>query len=94
VRETKVTAIATPGHSPGSMSHLVNGSILVVGDTLTLRKGKVRPISRLQLASLLSMDLIAQTESKKLAALTNSPVMVTAHTGSTTDFKYAMDKWV
>ena len=77
------------------MSYLVNGSILVVGDTLTLRKGKVRPISRLQLMSLLSMDLTAQTESiKKLAALTNISVMVTAHTGFTTDFKYAMNKWV
>ncbi len=93
--DTKIQALSTPGHTPGSMSYLVNDSILVVGDALTLKRGKVRPISRLQLRSLLSMDPTAQTESiKKLARLTNISVMVTAHTGFTTDFKYAMDKWV
>ena len=77
------------------MSYLINDSILVVGDALTLKRGKVRPISRLQLRSLLSMDPTAQTESiKKLATLANISVMVTGHSGFTTDFKYAMDKWV
>ena len=95
VGETKVTAIATPGHTPGSMSYLVNDSILIVGDSLTLRKGKVRPFTRLPLGSLLNMDLTTQQESvRKLVALTNISMMVTAHTGFTTDFKYAMDKWV
>jgi len=94
VRETKVTAIATPGHSPGSMSHLVNGSILVVGDTLTLRKGKVRPFARLPLGSLLNMDLTTQQESiKKLAKLRNVSVMLTGHSGFTTDFEHAMSNY-
>ena len=93
--DAKILALSTPGHTPGSMSYLINDSILVVGDALTLKRGKVRPISRLQLRSLFSMDPTAQTESiKKLATLANISVMVTGHSGFTTDFKYAMDKWV
>ena len=33
------------GHTPGSMSYLMNDSILFVGDTLALKGGKVRPFS-------------------------------------------------
>lgn len=32
----EVMAISTPGHTPGSMCYLVNGEILVVGDTLRI----------------------------------------------------------
>lgn len=93
-QETKITTISTPGHTPGSVSYLVNDSILFVGDALTLRKGKVRPLTRLQLRSLLSMDLTTQKESiKKLAKLGNISVMLTAHSGFTTDFEYAMDNY-
>jgi hydroxyacylglutathione hydrolase len=93
--ETKITAISSPGHTPGSMSYLVNDSILVVGDALTLRKAKVRPLTRLQLRSLFSMDVTTQKESiKKLAKLRNISVMLTAHSGFTTDFEYAMDNYV
>ena len=92
--ETKVTAIATPGHTPGSMSYLVNDSILVVGDALALRKGKVRPFARLPLGSLLNMDLTTQQESiKKLAKLRNVSVMLTGHSGFTTDFEHAMSNY-
>jgi hydroxyacylglutathione hydrolase len=92
--ETKITAISTPGHTPGSMSYLVDDSILVVGDALTLRKGKVQPLTRLQLRSLLSMDLTTQKESiKKLAKLSNISVMLTAHSGFTTDFEQAIDNY-
>ena len=92
--ETRVTAIATPGHTPGSMSYLVNDSILVVGDTLMLRKGKVRPFARLPLGSLLNMDLTTQQESiKKLAKLRDVSVMLTGHSGFTTDFERAMSNY-
>ena len=92
--ETRITAIATPGHTPGSMSYLVNDSILVVGDALALRKGKVRRFARLALGSLIHMDLTTQQESiKKLAKLRDVSMMLTAHTGFTTDFEYAMDDY-
>jgi hydroxyacylglutathione hydrolase len=93
--QTKIEALATPGHTPGSMSYLVNDSILFVGDTLTLREGKVRPFSKLHLRDMTHMDIATQTESvKKLAKLKNISLMVTAHTGFTTDFQSAMGHWV
>ena len=93
--ETKVTAIATPGHTLGSMSYLVNDSILVVGDALTLRKGKVRPFTRLPLGSRLNMDVTTQKESiKKLAKQRGISVMLTGHSGFTTDFEQAMNDYV
>ncbi|MGZ4848706.1 MAG: MBL fold metallo-hydrolase [Halobacteriota archaeon] len=93
--ETKIEALATPGHTPGSMSYLVNESILFAGDTLALRKGKVRPFSKLHLGDMIHMDIATQTESvKKLAKLKNISLLVTAHTGFTTDFQSAMSDWV
>ena len=93
--QTKIEALATPGHTPGSMSYLVNDSILFVGDTLTLREGKVRPFSKLHLRDMTHMDIATQSESvKKLAKLKNISLIVTAHTGFTTDFQSAMGHWV
>ena len=92
--ETKVTAIATPGHTLGSMSYLVNDSILAIGDALILRKGRVRPFTRLPLGSKLNMDPTTQQESiKKLAKLRNVSVMLTGHSGFTTDFEHAIGNY-
>jgi hydroxyacylglutathione hydrolase len=92
--ETRIKALATPGHTPGSMSYLVNDSILFVGDTLALKGGKVRPFSRLHLRDITNMDIVTQTESvKKLASLKNISLMATAHTGFTTEFESAMRDW-
>lgn len=38
---TTIKAIWTPGHTPGSMSYLVDGQYLFTGDTLSLHNGKV-----------------------------------------------------
>jgi len=93
--QTKIEALATPGHTPGSMSFLVNDSILFTGDTLILKDGKVRPLSRLHIRDMMHMDIATQTESvKKLAKLKNISLMVTAHTGFTTDFQSAMSDWI
>jgi glyoxylase-like metal-dependent hydrolase (beta-lactamase superfamily II) len=92
--ETKIEAVATPGHTPGSMSYVVNSSILFVGDTLTLRDGKVRHFSKRHLRDLTHMDIATQTKSiKKLAQLKNISLMATAHTGFTTEFESAMSDW-
>jgi hydroxyacylglutathione hydrolase len=93
--QTKIEALATPGHTPGSMSYLVNESILFADDTLALREGKVRPFSKLHLGDMIHMDIATQTESvRKLAKLKNISLLVTAHTGFTTDFLSAMSDWV
>ncbi|HYB59107.1 MAG TPA: MBL fold metallo-hydrolase [Candidatus Acidoferrales bacterium] len=99
--ETKIEAIATPGHTPGSMSYLVDESTLFTGDTVPLKEGKVLPFSKprffdfIRLRSLVaSMDTTTQAESvRKLAKLQNVSLMATAHTGFTTNFAYAMSEW-
>lgn len=99
--ETKIEAIATPGHTPGSMSYLVDESTLFTGDTVPLKEGMVRPFSKLRLLDLIrlrslvaSMDTATQAESvRKLAKLQNVSLMATAHTGFTTNFASAMSGW-
>jgi hydroxyacylglutathione hydrolase len=85
----EVQAIATPGHTPGSLSYLVNDTVLFTGDTLTLQNGLVHTFYRL-----LNMDAATQRESiKKLARLQNVSLLCTAHTGCTTDWDGAMRHW-
>jgi hydroxyacylglutathione hydrolase len=73
----KVKAIATPGHTPGSMSYLVNDSILFSGDTLTIRNGKIKPFFWLQ-----NMNTTIQKESiRKLLKIDNIKLICTGHTG-------------
>ena len=73
----KVKAITTPGHTPGSMSYLVNDSILFAGDTLTIRNGQIKPFFRLQ-----NMNTSMQKESiKKLSKVDNIKLICTGHTG-------------
>jgi hydroxyacylglutathione hydrolase len=85
----KVQALATPGHTPGSLSFLVNDSVLFTGDTLKLQNGLVGIFYRL-----LSVDTVVQRESiKRLAGLQNVALLCTAHTGCTTDYARAMRYW-
>jgi glyoxylase-like metal-dependent hydrolase (beta-lactamase superfamily II) len=88
---TQIKALATPGHTPGSMSYLVDDSFLFVGDTVALLHGKVRAFSRRRLGDRIHMDITTQTASiRKLAQLKDVSLMATAHTGFTTDFRFAM----
>lgn len=77
VGKIKVKSITTPGHTPGSMSYLVNDSILFTGDTLTIRNGKIKPFFWLQ-----NMNTTLQKESiKKLLKIDNIKFIFTGHTG-------------
>ena len=92
---THIKALSTPGHTPGSMSYVVNDSILFVGDTLTLRNGRVRPFSKLRIRDATHMDKATQVQSiRKLAHVPNISLMLTAHSGFTTEFNYAMAEWL
>lgn len=85
-----VKAIATPGHTPGSMSYLVDDSYLFVGDSFKLMNQKAYPIG-----PFFSMDQEMQQESmRKLARLKNVHMAFTGHRGYTTDFGYAMMEWI
>jgi glyoxylase-like metal-dependent hydrolase (beta-lactamase superfamily II) len=89
VGSIKVQAIATPGHTTGSMSYLIDGSILFVGDTFKLRDDMVyakRPY--------INMDTDRQKASiRRLAQLTHVALACTAHNGYTEEFDHAMSKW-
>jgi glyoxylase-like metal-dependent hydrolase (beta-lactamase superfamily II) len=84
-----VRVIATPGHTPGSTSYLVDGQLLFTGDTIALRKGIARPFP-----AILDMDRPALPASlHRLAALPSVALLCTAHTGCTTDWAGAMAQW-
>jgi len=77
IGKIKVKSITTPGHTPGSMSYLVNDSILFTGDTLTIQNGKIKPFFWLQ-----NMNTRLQKESiKKLLKINNVNLICTGHTG-------------
>jgi hydroxyacylglutathione hydrolase len=84
-----VRAVATPGHTPGAMSFVINDRVLFTGDTLTLRNGCVHTFYRL-----LNKDTATQAESiRKLASLQPIELLCTAHTGYTGDYARAMRYW-
>jgi hydroxyacylglutathione hydrolase len=85
----KIQAIATPGHTPGSMSFLVNDGVLFTGDTLVLQNGHVHTFYRF-----FNMDTATQRQSiRKLAALENVALLCTAHTGCTRDYAHTVKYW-
>jgi glyoxylase-like metal-dependent hydrolase (beta-lactamase superfamily II) len=89
IGSTKIRAIATPGHTPGSMSYLVNESLLFVGDTFKLRDNRVRSLRRY-----INMDTEQQKESiRKLAHLDHVRLACTAHSGYTKEFNHAIRDW-
>lgn len=88
IGKTKVKAIATPGHTPGSMSYLINDSILIVGDAFRLYNGKVYPIKYY------NYDTNKQKESiKKLSCIDNVQMVCTAHRGYSEKFHEAISDW-
>ena len=89
VGEISVKAVDTPGHTLGSMSFIVNGGYLFVGDALNLKDG-----GAVMDRAFLQMDRSLQEASiRKLARLEKISMLFTAHTGFTDDFEKAMDGW-
>jgi len=72
-----VTAIAAPGHTPGSMVYLVSPGYLFTGDALSLKDGKVAPFN-----DFFNMDTPRQRESlANLVHLTDVTYVFSAHYG-------------
>jgi hydroxyacylglutathione hydrolase len=85
----RVRCIATPGHTPGSMSFLVNGTILIVGDILNLDRGRA-----VMDRGMINMDAAARRDSiRRLARLEGVSLLCTMHSGCTADFARAMAEW-
>jgi len=86
----KIRAIETPGHTPGSMSYLIDDKILFVGDAFKLIDGKAYPNS-----SFYCMDTKEQEESiRKLANLRDVHLVFTAHGGYSNNLDYTMADWI
>ena len=84
-----IRCISTPGHTAGSMSFLVNGSVLIAGDILNLSKGEV-----VMDRGFNQVDRAKQRESiVRLAGLSGISLLGTSHSGYTPDFAAAMRKW-
>lgn len=81
-----IIGILTPGHTPGSMSYLVNDKYLFVGDAFGLRKGKIdRP------NDFFSKDMKTAISSfQKINNLPNTEYIFTAHNGYSNDYKNAV----
>ncbi|HYH01907.1 MAG TPA: MBL fold metallo-hydrolase [Bacillota bacterium] len=86
----RIQAIATPGHTPGSMSYLVNDRILFTGDLLGLAHDKAVVFS----PHFFNMDETTIKKSlAKLARLENIATLYTGHHGVSHDFKQAIAEW-
>jgi hydroxyacylglutathione hydrolase len=89
IGDTQVKAIETPGHTPGSMSYLIDGSILITGDTLFLRRGRACEFLRSY-----TMDTEMDRRSiRKLSQLEGISLICTAHSGYTDNFQLATEEW-
>ncbi len=89
IGKTTLKAVSTPGHTLGSMSFILNGKYLFVGDALNLKEGKV-----VMDRAFLQMSKSLQEKSiRKLAKLEGISTIFTAHSGYTNDFDRAMDGW-
>lgn len=84
-----VKALSTPGHTLGSMSFILNGRYLFVGDALNLKDAKV-----VMDRAFLQMDKSLQAASiRKLSKLEDISMLCTAHSGFTDNFEKAMNQW-
>jgi glyoxylase-like metal-dependent hydrolase (beta-lactamase superfamily II) len=89
IGKTHIQGISTPGHTPGSMSYLINDSLLFVGDAFGLKNGK---ISKPNAFFSKDMKLAIQSLSK-ITNLPKAKYVFTAHTGYSNNYSNAMANW-
>ncbi|NMC56465.1 MAG: MBL fold metallo-hydrolase [Eubacteriaceae bacterium] len=87
VGNTVVKAVSTPGHTVGSMTYLLNNSILFTGDTLRLENNKIFVLRRY------SKDTEIQEQSIKKLADINAQYAFTGHSGYTDNFYLNTADW-
>jgi glyoxylase-like metal-dependent hydrolase (beta-lactamase superfamily II) len=86
----KIKGILNPGHTPGSMSFLINDKYLFTGDALSLKYGKIDKFNEF-----FNMD--TETAIKSIANITEIPeaeYIFSAHHGFTDNYTNAVSDWV
>ncbi len=85
----EVRVIAAPGHTPGSLAYLVDGTRLFVGDALNLKNGRACRVLKAFI-----MDMEAHLASiRRLAAIEGVELLCTAHGGCTANLAQAFCDW-
>ncbi|MFX1325922.1 MAG: MBL fold metallo-hydrolase [Promethearchaeota archaeon] len=85
----KVQAVSTPGHRVGHTCYLIDDEYLFSGDLLRLKANEIKPFFKF-----ISSNYDQLGESiRKIAKIKNVKMLLTAHTGYTTDFSTLIDKW-
>jgi hydroxyacylglutathione hydrolase len=85
----KIQGYLTPGHTPGSMSYLINDEYLFTGDLLSLRAGRIGGFNKF-----FNMD--TETSLNAIQKITGIPVtryIFTAHYGYCDDYRKAIEEW-
>jgi glyoxylase-like metal-dependent hydrolase (beta-lactamase superfamily II) len=83
IGDIEIRCTPTPGHTPGSMSFLVNVKFLFAGDNMSIRNGKVQLFN-----DTFNMDSETQSTSlQMLAQLEGVQHIFTSHYGMTSDLK-------
>ncbi len=81
----KIRCVLTPGHTPGSMSYIINDKYLFTGDTFRLKDGEATVFNEF-----FNMDSAKEMKSiEKLSRLTGIEELFTAHYGCSNDFAAA-----
>ena len=85
----KVRAIETPGHTPGSMSYILDNTILFSGDAFKVSDGTIQPIG-----AFYNIDHEEHIQSiRKLAKLEGIELVLTGHRGYLYSFGAATEYW-
>jgi glyoxylase-like metal-dependent hydrolase (beta-lactamase superfamily II) len=89
VGNLSIKGILNPGHTPGSMSYIINDKYLFTGDALSLKDGKIQRMNEF-----FNMDTETAVKSMKIITkLPNVEYIFTAHHGYSNDFTNAVSDW-
>lgn len=84
-----VACVMTPGHTPGSMSYIVNGTYLFSGDTMSLKNNKAELFN-----AFFNMDSNGQGASMtKLSMIAGVKYIFTTHYGYSADAPTSLADW-
>jgi hydroxyacylglutathione hydrolase len=85
----KVQCILTPGHTLGSMSYVVNDTMLFGGDTLNMKNGRIEVLDK----GFVNMDVDQMERSiTRLSKLNGIKTVFTLHFGYS-EFQKAFENW-